>query len=254
MIIQIYEIQEPESAEKCIEIGIDHIGSVLLSEYDWKKLSVKDVMNVVSDSNSKSSIIPCFSNPDTISRAIDFYRPNIIHLCETLMDIEGCIDSKALSIAVSNQYLIKSRFPEFSIMRSIPIPKPGIIEHFKPELIANEFAEISDFFLTDTWLKNEPVTGFIGITGEQSDIDLVCEFVASSKVPVIFAGGLSPENIYNSIIKTNPFGVDSCSLTNKVDNKGKPLRFCKDFEKVMYFKNEVERAVADIAKLLHKAE
>ena len=248
MIIQIYEIQEPKSAEKCVEIGIDHIGSVLLSEYDWKKDLIKDVMNVVSNSDLKTSIIPLFNNPDTISRSIDYYHPNIIHLCETLTDPEGYIDLKALSKAVSSQYLIKNRFPEFSIMRSIPIPKPGITGHFEPNIIASEFEEISNFFLTDTWLVNEP--GFIGITGEQSDIDLACKLIASSKVPVILAGGLSPENVYDAVIKTSPFGVDSCTLTNMVDNKGKPLRFCKNFEKVISFKNEAKRAEADIKKTI----
>lgn len=246
MIIQIYEIQEPEDAEKCIKTGINHIGSVLLSEHDWKKSLIKDVVNVVSNSGSKSSIIPLFNNPDMISRTIDYYQPDIIHLCETITDSEGNIDSKALSIAVSNQYLIRNRFPEFSIMRSIPIPKADIIIHFKPDIVANEFEEISDFFLTDTWLGNEQ--GFIGITGEQSDLGLAREFIASSRVPVILAGGLSPENVYDSIIKTSPFGVDSCTLTNMVDNKGKALRFCKDFEKVKRFKNEAERAEADIKR------
>ena len=246
MVIQIYEIQEPKGAERCVKIGIDHIGSVLLSEYDWKKSPIKDVMNVVSNTDSKSSVIPLFSNPDIISRAIDYYLPNIIHLCETLTDTEGNIDSKALASAVSNQCLIRNRFPEFSIMRSIPIPKAGIIRNFNPDIIANEFEEISDFFLTDTWLGNKP--DFIGITGELSDLDLACELIASSKLPVILAGGLSPENVYESIIKTRPFGVDSCTLTNMFDNKGKALRFYKDFEKVMRFKNEAERAEADIKR------
>jgi len=246
VIIQIYEIQEPQDAEKCVEIGIDHIGSVLLSENDWKKILIKDVVNVISSSDSKSSIIPLFNNPDIISRVIDYYHPNIIHLCENLIDSEGHIESKALSGAVSSQSLIRNRFPEFLIMRSLPIPKSGITKHFKPSIIANEFEEITDFFLTDTWLGTE--SGFIGITGEQQDLDLAHEFIVSSKIPVILAGGLSPDNVYDSIIKTSPFGVDSCTRTNMVDNKGKPLRFCKNFEKVIHFKNEVKRAEEDIKK------
>ena len=34
MITQIYEIQTPQEAEKCIELGVDQIGSVLLSQGD----------------------------------------------------------------------------------------------------------------------------------------------------------------------------------------------------------------------------
>jgi phosphoribosylanthranilate isomerase len=36
MIVQIYEIQDPWQAERCIELGVDHIGSVLLSQNQWR--------------------------------------------------------------------------------------------------------------------------------------------------------------------------------------------------------------------------
>jgi len=36
MIIQIYEIQTPHEAEKCIELGVDHIGSVVLILDEWR--------------------------------------------------------------------------------------------------------------------------------------------------------------------------------------------------------------------------
>ena len=38
MITQIYEIQTPQEAEKCIELGVDQIGSVLLSQGDWREI------------------------------------------------------------------------------------------------------------------------------------------------------------------------------------------------------------------------
>ena len=40
MIIQIYEIQTPSEAERCIELGVDHIGSVILSEGMSSKYAV----------------------------------------------------------------------------------------------------------------------------------------------------------------------------------------------------------------------
>ena len=36
MLVQIYEIQEPRDAERLIEMGVDRIGSVILSPEQWK--------------------------------------------------------------------------------------------------------------------------------------------------------------------------------------------------------------------------
>ncbi len=37
MIVQVYEIQTPHEAEKCIDLGVDHLGSVVLSEEEWRQ-------------------------------------------------------------------------------------------------------------------------------------------------------------------------------------------------------------------------
>ena len=43
MIFQIYEIQTPEEAEKCIQLGVHHLGSVLLSDGEWRNPVLKEV-------------------------------------------------------------------------------------------------------------------------------------------------------------------------------------------------------------------
>jgi phosphoribosylanthranilate isomerase len=101
---------------------------------------------------------------------------------------------------------------------------------------------LSDLFLTDTWLSKEPVTGFIGITGKTCDPEIARKLVIQSTIPVILAGGPSPENVYEAVIDICPAGADSCTLTNKVGSDGKPIRFQKDFEKVEKFVHETRRA------------
>ena len=44
IIIQIYEIQTPSEAESMLELGVDHIGSVLTSETDWKNPTIKETV------------------------------------------------------------------------------------------------------------------------------------------------------------------------------------------------------------------
>ena len=240
MIIQIYEIQEPREAEKCIELGVDHMGSVLLSETSWRISSLRDVFQLTNSTSTKNSLIPLFQNPDILYRALDYYKPHIVHFCETLTDINGReIDTDPL---IRYQCDVKRRFPEISIMRSIPIPENRITSHFPTLRIARAFEPESDIFLTDTWLGKEPVEGYIGITGKTVAFETAKDLVRQSKIPVILAGGLSPENVYDAVLKTRPAGADSCTQTNRVDKNGRHIRFEKDFNRVEEFIRAMRRA------------
>jgi phosphoribosylanthranilate isomerase len=68
--------------------------------------------------------------------------------------------------------------------------------------------------------------------------------VAASPIPVILAGGLSPENARDAILETRPAGVDSCTGTNARDAAGIPIRFKKDMARVRRFIEEARRAGA----------
>jgi phosphoribosylanthranilate isomerase len=57
IIVQIYEVQTPVEAEALIELGVDHIGSVVVSEQDWKLPQLKATINSVASTAAKSSLI-----------------------------------------------------------------------------------------------------------------------------------------------------------------------------------------------------
>jgi phosphoribosylanthranilate isomerase len=244
MIVQIYEIQDPKEAGRCIELGVDHIGSVLLSETEWKKPGIREVIRLSEGSGARNSLIPLFQTLDTLYRAIDYYRPDFIHFCETLTDDKGApID---LHEAIQTQIHIKQRYPRLGIIRSIPIPLNGTMPEFPTLDLAARLEPVSDIFLTDTWMGRESVEGFIGITGKAGDKDIARRLVQVSDIPVILAGGLSPDNVYEYLIATRPSGADSCTLTNQMDRKGNPIRFKKDFQKIRDFVREVRRADREI--------
>ncbi len=46
LIIQVYEIQDPHEAETMAALGVDHVGSVILSEEEWKVTAVKEVVEI----------------------------------------------------------------------------------------------------------------------------------------------------------------------------------------------------------------
>lgn len=240
MIVQIYEIQTPHEAEGCIEAEVDQIGSVILDKREWKQPVVRDAISVSDGTHAKNSIIPLFDNMDAIFRALDYYQPDFIHFCDTLTDEDGDEVDSEKYITIHRE--TKKRFPEIKIMRSIPIPVKGSGMDFPTLGIARKFEDVTDMFLTDTWLGKEPVKGFIGITGKQCDRKLARDLVKASRIPVILAGGLSPENVYDALVEVAPAGADSCTLTNKRDEEGKPIRFKKDFSKVRRFVEETRRA------------
>ena len=237
-IVQIYEVQNPNEAEQLIELGVDHIGSVLVSPDTWRSNDIKDTVQCTKVTNALSSIIPIFHDPDLICTMLDYYQPDIVHFCENLSNTgqDAVIQAKALA----RQELIRERFPEIRIMRTIPIAPPGQASAVPTLEIARKFETASDYLLTDTLMvnctgdtdSNQPVDGFVGITGITCDWDMAATLVQESNVPVILAGGISPDNVFDGISQVSPAGVDSCTCTNAVDEKGAPIRFQKDLEKV----------------------
>ncbi len=238
MIIQIYEIQTPAEARLMVELGVDHVGSVLTSTEKTRDNDLKSTVKVVQEAGCKSSIIPLFGDVEMICEALDFYKPDILHFCETLPLEAGHMD--ALDEVLQRQAAVRRRYPQLEIMRSIPMGETGrgnLVDSLK---LARMFESISDWFLTDTLLsqqttvsdQDQPVAGYVGITGKTCEWDIARQLVQTSKIPVILAGGIGPENVAAGIAHVAPAGVDSCTLTNAVDAEGKPRRFAKDPQKV----------------------
>jgi phosphoribosylanthranilate isomerase len=238
MIVQIYEIQTPSEAEQIAALGVDHIGSVLLSTDPLHRPEIKATVDLVRSLGRKSSMIPLFADIDPIVEMIDYYRPDIVHFCDTLPSPET--DAAALERIVRRQQAVRNRFPGLEIMRSIPIGSAGYGAKVASLEMASLFEPFSDWFLTDTLLfgsgrdedMEQPVDGYIGITGKICDWEVAAALVAQSTIPVILAGGIGPENAAAGIKKVTPAGVDSCTRTNALDSNARPVRFKKDLEKV----------------------
>jgi len=254
-ITQIYEIQTVAEAEEIIQLGIDNVGTVLVSKAQWKQSEISDARRTVRELGAKSSIIPLFSEPDLVYAALDHYEPDIIHLCEHL-PTDGR-RSTGCDVLIQLQEGIKNRFPGVRIMRSMPIAPEGFANRVPTLELARLFEPVSDLFLTDTLLVKsdpQPVSGFVGITGKTCDWETAAKLVEQSAIPVILAGGLSPENVFAGVMTVKPAGVDSCTLTNAVDSHGKPVRFKKDMQKVKKFIDQTRRAQQVLAVETDKEE
>jgi phosphoribosylanthranilate isomerase len=215
---------------------------------EWKQPRLRETIRAVQAASAVSSLIPLFSREEAILKVLEYYRPDIVHFCESLPAPRS--DETTIDRLVRLQITVKRRFPEIRIMRSIPIVRPGAEDACQTLALARCFEPVSDFFLTDTLLTpgvgkdaaRQPVSGFVGITGKTCDWQTAAQLVSLSAIPVILAGGISADNVGESIRRVRPAGVDSCTRTNAVDGQGHPIRFSKDPVKVKRLVDEV-RAV-----------
>jgi phosphoribosylanthranilate isomerase len=251
LIVQIYEIQTPDEAEAMIALGVDHVGSVLLADREWLQPLLRETVRMIQRAGRRSSLIPLSCDPDAIARALDYYAPDLVHFCETI-DADGIPGAEARVFA--RQAALRDRFPQIAMMRSIPIPCSGSrADEARVLELARRFAPISDFFLTDTLLRGagtrpsapQPVEGYVGITGRTCDWDIAARLVEDSRLPVVLAGGLSPDNVRRAVLRVRPAGVDSCTRTNRVGASGEALRFCKDPRMVEAFVRQARAGVQD---------
>ena len=245
-IVQIYEIQTPEEARKMIALGVDHIGSVVPSHQARHDPVLRETVATVRKMGGISSLIPLYSDTDEVLETLDECRPHIVHFCDHLdPGREHGIDE-----ALALQEAVRRRFPDIRIMRSIPIGRPGRADGQAVLALAERLEPLSDLFLTDTVISGttgsgdaeQPVSGFVGITGLTCDWDVAADLVTRFRIPVILAGGISPENVAAGVLQVRPFGVDSCTCTNAIDEEGRPVRFNKDPQRVEKLIAETRRA------------
>jgi phosphoribosylanthranilate isomerase len=233
---------------------VDHIGSVILSPDQWRLPILRDVVRLTRGSKAKSTLIPLIGKVDDILRALDYYQPDLVHFCELIpmAPHDRTRQDEIFSQLIEIQRVVKKEFPPIGIVRSIPIPTPGLAEAEPVReailKITGALSETSDFFMSDTLYgyndpkAAQPVNGYVGITGEVCDWDLVAWLVEATRTPVILAGGISPDNVADAIGRVKPAGIDSCMQTNARDSRGKPIRFRKDMDRVRRLLDEVRRA------------
>ena len=199
-------------AEALIELDVDHIGSVVVSEENWKLPQLKETIKTIRSSNAKSSLIPLYNKPESVFRTLDYYQPDMVHFCEALFDVNDLWNFCDQLIHL--QAFVKKRFPEIKIVRSIPIAKTRGNDQIPTIELAERFEPASDFFLTDTILTNssgsdidhQPVPGFVGITGQLCDWETARKLVENASIPVILAGGISPQNVADGIRRVSRRG------------------------------------------------
>ena len=146
-----------------------------------------------------------------ILRMVDAVQPDIVHISSDVEDVP----EKAM------EELRKRLDPKVRLMKALPVGGAESLE------LARRFAPFSDLFLLDTKVTGMPG---VGATGRTHDWSISRRIVEQFGVPVILAGGLSAENVAESIRQVRPWAVDSNTATNI---PGDPVK--KDLRRVAQF-------------------
>jgi len=221
--VQIYTTQTPEEAVALADLGIDHVGVTpsnrgLPGEVDLARGA--EICAAVSGL-ATTVALSVDSELDQIVAMVRRVRPDILHLCGPT----GAVDPLRVEA-------LRSNLPETPIMQAIAVTGPQAIQ------LALEYATVADYLILDSVA---PGIDGIGAAGTVHDWAVSASIVAAVDVPVILAGGLSPENVSRAIAAVNPWGVDSLTHTNRALASG---GFRKDLDLVRRFADAARGAQA----------
>jgi phosphoribosylanthranilate isomerase len=215
MLVQIYGARTLEDSLALVEMGVDHLGLELFENHEEE---VAEIIEAVRG-RTTTVLLPLY---DDLARIVEVTRqmqPDVVHLCssEAVMDIER-IEAFAADVAPTQ------------VMQAIPVTPAGIGHKIDSLALAKAFDPFVDYLLLDTSLgeDEDPMPGWVGVTGKTHDWAVSQAIVEQCQSPVILAGGLDPENVAVAIRAVRPWAVDSCTGLDLYRGK-KDLPKCKAF-------------------------
>ena len=224
MRIQIYTMQSVDEAQAVIAHGADHIGITpgdygLPGEVDFA--TARAIVQAVGDS-AVCIALSVDSDLDAIEAMVSAVQPDVLHLC----GLENNLPPDAV------RSLREGLSADVAIMQAISVAGPEAVD------AALAYQEVAEYLILDT---QAPDIGGIGASGVPHDWTISREIVRRVQIPIILAGGLSPENVAEAIRMVQPWGVDSLTHTNRPLPSG---GFRKDLERVRQFAAAARGAAA----------
>lgn len=214
MIVQFYTMQTPAEALAVIEAGADHIGLTPSARGLPGEIDIPTTQAIMQATVGKAVRVALTveTTLPPIVEMVEAVQPDVLHLCP-LTGTFGPEDVAELRL----------RFPGLPIMQAISVAgRDAIIE-------AREYEHLCEYLILDT---QAPDIAGIGASGKTHDWSISRAIVEAVRVPVILAGGLSPDNVVDAIQAVRPWGVDSLTHTNQLLAAG---GFRKDIAKVRAF-------------------
>lgn len=226
MHTQIYTSQTPQEAIALAELGVDIIGLTPTHRDLPGRITNERAREIVEAVAGRATMaaLSVESDEDEIVAMVESVRPDILHLCGDIR----VVDPDAVR-------RIRARVGDVKIEQAIPMSGPEALDD------AIAFAEVSDYLILDSYA---PHIGGVGATGSTHDWNVSRRIVESVDIPVILAGGLSPDNVAEAIAAVRPWAVDSLTHTNRDLGGG---AFEKDLDRVRAFVEAAREAARTLA-------
>jgi phosphoribosylanthranilate isomerase len=218
--VQIYALMSVADAIDTVAAGADLIGVAVDNDaMVVEDRSIEQAREIFAAVEHKASCVALSLGTDVerIGRMVEATQPAILHLA-----------ARELPLDVLAR--IKARIGGVKLMLAVLVDGPGAID------VARERAALADYLILDSGDAKNPVTG---ATGRPHDWNISARIVAESPVPVVLAGGLSPDNVAEAVKVVRPWAVDSFTRTDKPGQRG-----VKDPERVRAFIRNARAAAA----------
>lgn len=216
---KICGMQCAEDIEVAVKFGADAVGFITEVPVDSpRKLDAATASSLISQVplfvDSVLVIMP--ESGEEAVELIDTCRPDIVQLHNdpALSELEYIRDNV-------RQKIIKTF--------SIPVGKQNLVEEMLPSM-----HRLFDNDFIDGILLDSSKAGQVGGTGTVHDWSVSRQIVERLEVPVILAGGLKPENVFQAVEEVRPYAVD---VASGVEKNGK-----KDPDKVSRFITQIRCA------------
>jgi len=205
MKIKICGIDSLESLQAAVKAGADAIGFVVrnthLAEDAIEPDKAKELI----------SLIPPFISTVAVTHLtdVDEIVGLVKHMEATTVQIHAYVPPEDVM-------LVRQRLKGIKIIKAVHVIDREAIRQ------ARSFEPHVDAILLDSRTKER-----LGGTGITHDWNISREIVEKCKKPVILAGGLNPDNVFDAVVKVRPFAVDVNSgvETDRIKDLAKVIRF-----------------------------
>jgi phosphoribosylanthranilate isomerase len=219
MIVQIYSMTSVADAIATAEAGADFIGVVAGEAGIVAEAVDNEAARVILAAvrpRARGVALSLSDDRDQICAMVDAVQPDVVHVAAREIEPEDCA-------------WIRARIAPVRVLRAIPVRAGETIAE------AEAHQDAADYLMLESGAKGVPFAG-----GETHDWLVSRIIVERSRIPVILAGGLSPENVAQAIASVRPWGVDSFTHTDVAGQRGR-----KDLERVRAFTANALRAFAE---------
>ena len=215
--VKICSLRRPEHAEMVVASGADMFGLIFV-EHAWRKITPADAQVIVEEVRHLS--------PNRLIRSVGVFVGTSSNEINRIADQVG-LDIVQVNAADLPSDLTQIERPTIAVVR----PEKGT----PPESVLSQMHELSarkgglEGILIDAFSPSGN-----GGLGELSDWELGTH--VANKLPIVLAGGLTPENVSRAIAEVQPIGVD-VSTGVETDTE-------KDRDKILAFVRNARRAFA----------